>query len=176
MSGLTKDALQPDSDGNAMFGIVGNTGNNGKPLSQAIQQLESGKTVTVEFEARDLTAGTATDGQELVPQSMYSATVVNGPLLTGGRSAFRGNVMGVDLWESHHVSTESGGANNFMTAVGPTAHNAIGMVAQKRIQARTTQGDTYLPRLSALTVVSWSDAIGLTFPDGLQECLADAAA
>ena len=41
--------------------------------SDKIRQLARGEIRSVEFEARDLTAGTATDGAELVPQSMYSA-------------------------------------------------------------------------------------------------------
>lgn len=109
-------------------------------------------------------------------QSAYVGTLVNGPLLSGQRSAYRGQYLGVDLWESHHVATETGGANNMMLSVGPSAHRTIGMVSQRGIQAKSTQGDTYLPRLSTLTVVSWSDAVGVTYPAGLQECLADAAA
>ncbi len=111
-----------------------------------------------------------------VSQSAYMGVLVNGPLLSGQRSAYRGNYLGVDLWESHHIATEAGGANNFMLSVGPDAHRAIGMVAQRAIQARTTQGDNMSRRLSTQTIVSWSDAVGLTFPAGLQECLADAAA
>lgn len=40
--------------------------------ARAIRQLANREIDHIEFEARDLTAGTATDGAELVPQSMYS--------------------------------------------------------------------------------------------------------
>lgn len=109
-------------------------------------------------------------------QSAYAATLVDGPLLSGARSAYRGKYLMVDLWESHNVATEAGGANNFMLSVGPGAHRAIGMVSQRAIRVRTTQGDDMSQRLSVQSVISWSDAIGLTFPGGIQECLADAAA
>ncbi|MCP4959512.1 MAG: phage major capsid protein, partial [Actinomycetia bacterium] len=39
--------------------------------AEAVRQLAAGETRAIEFETRDLTAGTATDGAELVPQSMY---------------------------------------------------------------------------------------------------------
>ncbi|MCP4963387.1 MAG: hypothetical protein GY925_29480, partial [Actinomycetia bacterium] len=39
--------------------------------AEAVRQLAAGEIRAIEFETRDLTAGTATDGAELVPQSMY---------------------------------------------------------------------------------------------------------
>lgn len=96
--------------------------------------------------------------------------------MSGGRSAYRGNLMGFDMWESHNIAVEANAANNFMMSVGGGAHRTLTSVNQRMITVERTRGDTYAPRFTTQYVVGWADAHGLTYPAGLQECLADAAA
>lgn len=111
-----------------------------------------------------------------VATSQFAGRVVlEANFMTGGKSAYRGNILGVDLFESHNVATEAGAANNFMMTVGGE-HRTITSVNQQEITVERSRGDTYMPRFSNLVVIGWADAHGLTFPDGLLECLADAAA
>lgn len=108
--------------------------------------------------------------------SQFAGRVSEQLYTTGGKSAYRGPLMGFDLWESHNVATEGGGANNFMMTVGSAANRVIGQVQQRQIRFELTRGDASTERLLNQIVASWADATGLLRPDGLLECLADAAA
>lgn len=108
--------------------------------------------------------------------SQFSAKITTPQMMSGGRSSYHGDLMGFDMWRSHNVATEGGAANNFMMTVGGGANRTIGQVRQKGITVVHTQGDTYAPRFVHQYVVGWADATGLLRADGLQECLADAAA
>lgn len=108
--------------------------------------------------------------------SQFAGRISEQLYTTGAKSAYRGTLMGFDMWESHNVATEGGGANNFMMTVGAGANRVIGQVQQKDITVKVTQGDSSSERLLTQVVVSWADATGLLRADGLQECLADAAA
>lgn len=102
--------------------------------------------------------------------------VLDTNFMSGGKSAYRGTLLGFDMWESHNLGTEAGASNNFMMTTGPGSHRTLTSVIQRGITVQETRGDTYAPRFTTQYVVGWADAHGLTFPAGLQECLADAAA
>lgn len=108
--------------------------------------------------------------------SQFSAQIVTPQMMSGAKSAYHGSLMGFDMWESHNVATEAGAANNFMMTVGPGANRVIGQVRQKGITVERTRGDTYAPRFTTQWIVGWADGTALLRADGLQECLADAAA
>jgi hypothetical protein len=108
--------------------------------------------------------------------SQLSARIVTDVMMSGAKSAYHGTLMGFDMWESHNIATEAGAANNFMMTVGPGANRTIGQVNQRGISVERTRGDTYAPRFTTQYVVGWADGTALLRADGLQECLADAAA
>jgi hypothetical protein len=116
------------------------------------------------------------EGEFTTGQSQFMARISEQLYTTGAKSAYRGTLMGFDMWESHNIATEGGGANNFMMTVGGGANRVIGQVQERAIRVEVTRGDTSTERLLNQVVVSWADATALLRPDGLQECLADAAA
>lgn len=116
------------------------------------------------------------EGEFTTGVSQFAGRIDQQLYTTGAKSAYRGTLMGFDMWESHNIATEGGGANNFMMTVGPRANRTIGQVQERQIRVEVTRGDASTERLLNQVVVSWADATGLLRTDGLQECLADAAA
>lgn len=116
------------------------------------------------------------EGEFVTGQSQFMARISEQLYTTGAKSAYRGTLMGFDMWESHNIATEAGGANNFMMTVGGGANRVIGQVQERAIRVEVTRGDASTERLLSQVVVSWADGTALLRADGLQECLADAAA
>ncbi len=108
--------------------------------------------------------------------SQFSATVPDMMLNAGMRSAFRGQLMGVDNWQSGNVAEEAGGANNFFMTIGSGANRVIGYVRQRQLLTERSRGDEMQSRLSTQWTLSWADGVSLLRTDGLLELLADAAA
>ena len=108
--------------------------------------------------------------------SQFSAKITTPMMMSGQKSAFRGQLMGFDNWESAHVSEEGGGANNFMMTIGGGANRTVGYIRQRNIRVERSRGDEMQSRQSTQWTQTWADGVGLLRTDGLQECLADAAA
>lgn len=107
--------------------------------------------------------------------SQFSQQAASRQLMSGNKSAFRGNLMEVDNWDSAHVSEEAGGANNFFMTIGAGANRTIGYVRQRAIRVEVSRGDEMQSRQSTQYTQTWADGVGLLRTDGLLECLAEAA-
>lgn len=110
-----------------------------------------------------------------VAVSQFSRQAATTQMMTGQKSAFRGELMGVDNWDSAHVSIEAGGANNFFMTIGSGANRTVGYIRQRRIMVERSRGDEMQSRQSTQWTQSWADGVGLLRTDGLLECLAAAA-
>lgn len=108
--------------------------------------------------------------------SQFSARVPDVLLNAGTRSAFRGQLMGADNWQSGNVAIEAGGANNFFMSIGAGANKVIGHVRQRALRTEVSRGDEMQRRQSTQWTLSWADGTELLRTDGLVELLADAAA
>jgi hypothetical protein len=111
--------------------------------------------------------------------SFATALMMTNPqVMSGGKSSYRGQVMGVDMWQSSNVAVAGGGASNFLMARGPGANRVIGYVNQRQIRIEYARpgSSTMQSRQAHQYTVTWADGAGLLRTDGLQECVMDAAA
>mgnify|MGYP007089695244 CR=1 FL=1 len=119
--------------------------------------------------------------EDLITSNSGFASAVNvaNPLIvSGGKSAYRGPLMGVEMWESPNVAVAAGGASNFLVTRGAGSNRTIGYVNQRGIKVEYARPGSFemQSRQAHAYAVTWSDGVALLRTDGLLECVMDAAA
>lgn len=107
-------------------------------------------------------------------QAVFNVGVANNAMMTAG-NVYHGSYLGVDMWESGNVATESGAANSFIMQVGGR-HRVMGYVRQRALRVEFSRGDEMQSRQSNQWTLSWADGYGLLRQDEFIEAQFDAAA